>query len=179
MTSSCVQIAKVSSLDWWSPTTQGVKLGKKGLIYLVPNIVKNCNFHEYAKFVNKWKSTVYTWLISSYSPSKLGIFYSSVASPICQEGQSERTFPISTFSSRFFLFFLSLIFSLFLVNFMLSGVALCPPWPPVAMPLIFYHNHLVLLTENHLKKMLLKEQFNLSPIFCQTKGSNIFFALIM
>ena len=31
---------------------------------------------------------------------------SSVASPICQEGQSERTFPIFAFSSQFFLFFL-------------------------------------------------------------------------
>ena len=30
---------------------------------------------------------------------------SSVASPICQEGQSERTFPIFAFSSQFFLFF--------------------------------------------------------------------------
>ena len=29
---------------------------------------------------------------------------SSVASPICQEGQSERTFPILAFSSRYFLF---------------------------------------------------------------------------
>ena len=34
-----------------------------------------------------------------------GQFGSSVASPICQEGQSERTFPIFAFSSRFFLFF--------------------------------------------------------------------------
>ena len=31
--------------------------------------------------------------------------HSSVASPICQEGQSETTFPIFAFSSRFFLFF--------------------------------------------------------------------------
>ena len=30
---------------------------------------------------------------------------SSIASPICQEGQSERNFPIFAFSSRFFLFF--------------------------------------------------------------------------
>ena len=40
---------------------------------------------------------------------------SSVASPICQEGQSERTFPIVTFSSRFFLFFS--IFSWFFLSF--------------------------------------------------------------
>ena len=37
---------------------------------------------------------------------------SSVASPICQEGQSERTFPIFAFSSWFFL-----IFPLFFPNF--------------------------------------------------------------
>ena len=30
---------------------------------------------------------------------------SSIASPICQKGHSERTFPIFYFSSRFFLFF--------------------------------------------------------------------------
>ena len=30
---------------------------------------------------------------------------SSVASPVSQKGQSERTFPILAFSSRFFLFF--------------------------------------------------------------------------
>ena len=43
---------------------------------------------------------------------------SSVASPICQEGQSERTFPIFP------------LFSRFLANFLLSGVALWPPLPP-------------------------------------------------
>ena len=66
----------------------------------------------------------------------------SVASPFCQEGQSERIFPIFAFSSRFFLFFpdfssfflifplfprFSPDFSRFLANFSLSGVALCPP----------------------------------------------------
>ena len=59
---------------------------------------------------------------------------SSVARPVCQEGQSERTFPIFAFSSRFFLFFPDFSwffpsFSRFLANFSLSGVALCPPWP--------------------------------------------------
>ena len=58
---------------------------------------------------------------------------SSVANPICQEGQSERTFPIFAFSSRFSLFFPD--FSRFFCFFLLSGVALCPPWPPVATPL--------------------------------------------
>ena len=58
--------------------------------------------------------------------------YSSVASPICQEGQSERNFPIFAFSSRFFLFFPDFSwffrdFSRFLANFSLSGVALCHP----------------------------------------------------
>ena len=57
---------------------------------------------------------------------------SSVASPICQEEQSERTFSIFAFSSRFFLFFPNFSwffpsFSRFLANFALSGVALCPP----------------------------------------------------
>ena len=33
------------------------------------------------------------------------LIISSVASPVCQEGQSERTFPIFAFSSRFVLFF--------------------------------------------------------------------------
>ena len=61
---------------------------------------------------------------------------SSVASPICQEGQSERTFPIFAFSSRFFLFFPDFSwFSPIFGNFSLSGVALCPLDPPVATPL--------------------------------------------
>ena len=60
---------------------------------------------------------------------------SSVANPICREGQSERTFPIFVFSFRFFLFFPDFswffpLFSRFLANFSLSGVALCPPLPP-------------------------------------------------
>ena len=65
-------------------------------------------------------------LYSKLFHSKLRI--SSVASPICQEGQSERTFPILAFSSRFFLFFPD--FSRFLAKFLLSGVALCPPLHP-------------------------------------------------
>ena len=60
---------------------------------------------------------------------------SSVASPICQEGQSERTFPIFAFSSGLFLFLLDFSwffpsFSWFLANFSLSEVALCPPLYP-------------------------------------------------
>ena len=41
--------------------------------------------------------------------------------------------PDFSFFSRFFLIF---SFSLFLANFSLSGVALCPLDPPVAMPLL-------------------------------------------
>ena len=56
---------------------------------------------------------------------------SSVGSPICQEGQTEKTSPIFAFSSRCFLFFPEFFpifpsFSQFLANFSLSGVALCP-----------------------------------------------------
>ena len=68
---------------------------------------------------------------------------SSVASPICQEGQNDRTFQIFAYSSRFVLFlpnfslFFSLFFSRFLANSSLSRVALCPPFePPVATLLI-------------------------------------------
>ena len=69
------------------------------------------------------------------------IWLSSVASPICQEGQSERIFPILAFSSRFFLFFsiffpifplYFLIFSLFLSifdNFSTVKGGTLPPYP--------------------------------------------------
>ena len=73
---------------------------------------------------------------------------SSVASPICQEGQSEKTFPIFALSSRFLLFFFRcfLIFPLFfrfLAIFSLSGMTLCPPplVPPVATPLTSYESN--------------------------------------
>ena len=61
--------------------------------------------------------------------------FSSVASPICQDGQSERIFPIFPFSSRFFLFLLifSPIFSLFIPifgNFFAVRRGILPPWPP-------------------------------------------------
>ena len=65
--------------------------------------------------------------------------FSSIASPICQEGQSERNFQIFTFSSRFFVIFprFFLIFFRFPAIFSLSGVALCPPLAtPVATPLV-------------------------------------------
>ena len=67
---------------------------------------------------------------------------SSVASPICQEGQSERAFPILCLFipifplvSRFFSVFPC--FSRFLANFSLSGMALCPPTlnPTMTTPL--------------------------------------------
>ena len=55
---------------------------------------------------------------------------SSVASPICQEGQSERTFPIFAFFSWFFIFFpdFSPIFGKFFF-FAVRGGTL-PPLPP-------------------------------------------------
>ena len=64
----------------------------------------------------------------------------SVASPICQEGQSERTFPNFPLFLIFPLFFPLfpdfLPFSWFLAIFSLSRGALCLPLdPPVAMPL--------------------------------------------
>ena len=69
----------------------------------------------------------------------LYLIHSSVASPVCQEGQSERTFPIFAFSSRFFLSFpiFSLFFQIF-GKFFTVGVALCSLDPPVATPL--YNN---------------------------------------
>ena len=74
-----------------------------------------------------------TFLICKCSAS----WPSSVASPICQEGQSERNFLIFAFSSWFFQFFswfffpdFSTFFPDFLANFSLSGVALCPPCHP-------------------------------------------------
>ena len=48
---------------------------------------------------------------------------SDIASPLCHEGQSERTFPIFAFSSRFS------VFSRFLANFALSGGTLTPAPP--------------------------------------------------
>ena len=76
---------------------------------------------------------------------KVALILSSVASPISQEGQSERNFPVFAVSSRFFLFFSRFVlilswlflffpdfsrFPRFLANFSLSGVALCPPCHP-------------------------------------------------
>ena len=55
---------------------------------------------------------------------------SSVASPICQEGQSERNFPIFAFSSRIFLFFPEF--------FAVRGGTL-PPLPPQCGPQWLHH----------------------------------------
>ena len=60
------------------------------------------------------------WKWSTHDPCS-----SSITSPICQEGQSERTSLIFPLFSRFFLIFK--IFSLIFGKFSLSGVALCPP----------------------------------------------------
>ena len=85
-------------------------------------------FHRVTFLRNKFESLTYLFIRGS-----------SVASSICQEGQSERNFPMFAFSSRFFLFFpdfswffpdFSWFFPRFLANFSLSGVALCPPCHP-------------------------------------------------
>ena len=74
-------------------------------------------------------------------PFSLSIFFlvgaSGVASPICQEGQSKRPFPIFAL----FIFFpdfplFSLIFSLFLVILLLLGATLPHLDPPVATQLV-------------------------------------------
>ena len=60
---------------------------------------------------------------------------SSAASPTCQEGQSEKTFPIFVFSSRFLLFspdfFLIFFFPIFGNFFAVTGGTLSPLAPPV------------------------------------------------
>ena len=56
---------------------------------------------------------------------------SSVARPICQEGQSEKTFPIFAFPSRFFLF--SWFFPLFPDFWQIFRCL--PPFPPLTSPL--------------------------------------------
>ena len=56
--------------------------------------------------------------------------FSSIARLVCQEGQSERTFPIFAFSSRFFLFFPD-FFPLF-PNFW--QIFLCQGWSSAPVP---------------------------------------------
>ena len=74
----------------------------------------------------------------------LGPVFSSVTSPVCQEGQSKRTFPIFAFSSQFFPFFPNFpdffpIFGNFFL-FLMSGWHSAPcPSPPVAMPLLLLY----------------------------------------
>ena len=70
-------------------------------------------------------------------------WYSSIASPVCQEGQSERNFPIFAFSSRFFLFFPDFFppFPNFWQIFAVRGGTLPPLATPVAMPLFWYHKN--------------------------------------
>ena len=65
------------------------------------------------------------------------IVCSSEASHICQEGQSERTFPIFAFYSRFFFFFPD-FFPIFGKFFTVRGGTLPPLDPPVATPLIVW-----------------------------------------
>ena len=80
----------------------------------------------------RWKEGCYR---STKTCSRGVSLCSSVASPISQEGHSERNFPIFAFPFRFFLFFPDFpsffpdFFPIF-GKFSLSGVALCPPLPP-------------------------------------------------
>ena len=82
----------------------------------VKNYKKWCKF---GKHNNTGTGGRVTWTDSMDLSGTIMVFWiSSIASPICQEGQSERTFPIFAFYSLFFLFFLIfpsffLIFSLF------------------------------------------------------------------
>ena len=86
--------------------------------------VRNKDIGSRRETSKNFEDTYHSWAVTmSFEGGK----DSSVASPICQEGQSEKTFPIFAFSSRFFLFFPDVFLrSRFLANFSLSGVALCP-----------------------------------------------------
>ena len=66
------------------------------------NLFKNSCFQNIIRVEFITKPCEVSPLTRCFQGLSLG---SSVASPICQEGQSERTFPIFPFSSRFFLFF--------------------------------------------------------------------------
>ena len=88
-------------------------------------ILSDLYFHVWQmKYVILWQ----TFVIRS----------SSVASPICQEGQSERTFPIFASSSRFFPFFPRFypLFPDFWQIFRCQGWHSAPLAPQVATPLI-------------------------------------------
>ena len=82
---------------------------------LIPSHVKlSCKLYE--------QILVSRWLI-----------HGSVASPFCQEGQSERTFPIFPFFSWFCPSFVRFYFLLLFSNFW--QVLRCQGGPPVATPL--------------------------------------------
>ena len=91
-----------------------------------------------------WKWTIDHYCIIIYEHTML-VAGSSVASPICQEGQSERNFPSFAFSFRFFLFFpyfpwifpdFFLIFPDFWQYFCCQGWHSAPLATPVATPLV-------------------------------------------
>ena len=79
--------------------------------------------------------------VRNYSENGYREQNSNVYSPICQEGQSERTFPIFAFSSRLFLFFpnfpdFSPPFHDFWQFFCCQGWHSAPHAPPMATLLI-------------------------------------------
>ena len=91
-------------------------------------------WHPHPKFVKKHpKRQVHTcqcenpFQVTSFE-LWCWLWISSIASPICQEGQSERNLPIFAFSSPFFLFF-SWFFSDFWQIFTVRGGTL-PSLPP-------------------------------------------------
>ena len=104
-----------------------ILIGQK-IFWVIYQIIENIGLH------------MQVWYTCSHSIRTL--LLSRVASPICQEGQSERTFPIFALSSQFFLFFpqFFLIFSPLFPNFCkffpCQGWHSAPLCPPVAMPLL-------------------------------------------
>ena len=90
----------------------------------------------------------YFYISHDASWLKVNIKCSSVASPICQEGQSEITFSLFAFSSQFFVFFPDFssffpdfpLFPLIFWNFFAVRGGTLPPFdPPVPMPLIKWY----------------------------------------
>ena len=97
-------------------------------------------YKKYLKIKNTlWKPRT-TEEISKF----LNTFCSSVASPIWQEGQSERTFPIFAFSSWIFLFFPN-FFPDFWQIFHCQWWHSAPLATPVATPLTFWMTIIVIL----------------------------------
>ena len=114
-----------------------------------------CLFAPSINLVHRWCIIGY-WDIPYLHVFLLSVaLTSSVASPICQEGQSERILPIFAFSShfsscsRFFLIFPSFPdFSRYLANFSLSRGALCPLAYILATPLLLTFTDITFFLDN-------------------------------